>query len=679
MSRAQGWYRKLDVSTTEIRLVTIEPGEGGTPISCTMQTVRLTKESNYEALSYVWGDPKSGGKITLNNKDFRVLGNLKIALRHLRGRQPRTLWIDAICINQEDLDERASQVRLMKDIYQRAQNTVIWIGDETAESRRALAWVRCMPVTGCPPGMYMNANNPALIQNMRELQQSTKGQLRALEDLNFLCDDIALRPYWARVWVVQEAIVSPRSVIKCGHSEVSLAHLTEVIFMVVASHFMPDLAIDFPISLMPLQRIMEFTNTRLLIQDKVPIPMSHLVSWFRDSIATDARDMAYGLVGIAANGKDDLLDPNYAKTNTKEDVYRNVVEHSFKSDGNLDLITMARGSLDPKWPSWVPDWAAPVARRGMKPEEYDFADHYTLKIPPLVLGFVESSRLFSHHVTKLHKMYKTAAEDGEYQPSIFAASGSFPPKYTILRSPSRLVVEGISVDPIKAVSTIFPYWSADWLYVTLWQWEKLVVENIAGWRPANPAQKERSFEQVSNRCFQVFHDGEKPSTENFMDAKYKSLERMQRTWQSFSRKRHSPIGDAPYISGGSVSKAYLQTLVTGMKETERLTEEEYDSFWQGNSRQELVASLPFLNRIRSITKTRIFAVSDAGYIGVVPPNTQPGDKICVLFGCSVPVVIRKVENHHVFIGECYVHGIMDGEAVTKFESGRTTSITFTLH
>ncbi len=75
---------------------------------------------------------------------------------------------------------------------------------------------------------------------------------------------------------------------------------------------------------------------------------------------------------------------------------------------------------------------------------------------------------------------------------------------------------------------------------------------------------------------------------------------------------------------------------------------------------------------------RRLMASTKGYIGLVPPCFQVGDKICVLFGCSVPVILRKVGDHHIFIGESYVHGIMDGEAIKQMNDGDLSEEEFVL-
>jgi hypothetical protein len=91
----------------------------------------------HTALSYTWGDVKRTRHILVNNKLITVTGSLEVALRHLqKERDTLTLWVNAICINQEDKDEKAEQVLQIMEIYQNATQVVIWLGPAADESDR---------------------------------------------------------------------------------------------------------------------------------------------------------------------------------------------------------------------------------------------------------------------------------------------------------------------------------------------------------------------------------------------------------------------------------------------------------------------------------------------------------------------------------------------------------------
>jgi hypothetical protein len=89
----------------------------------------LKGDIKYEALSYCWGDPELQGFILLNGNAASVTVNLTRALENIRlDHGTRVLWVDALCINQEDTTERNHQVKQMGAIYQKAERVVVWLG-----------------------------------------------------------------------------------------------------------------------------------------------------------------------------------------------------------------------------------------------------------------------------------------------------------------------------------------------------------------------------------------------------------------------------------------------------------------------------------------------------------------------------------------------------------------------
>jgi hypothetical protein len=137
------------------------------------------------------------------------------------------------------------------------------------------------------------------------------------------------------------------------------------------------------------------------------------------------------------------------------------------------------------------------------------------------------------------------------------------------------------------------------------------------------------------------------------------------------RKFRPLIRDGIYVGGGTIREAYVRTLLTDRNPNgTRLTYAEYEKRWaHRNPVEEFIdVDLQVAATLRLIYLRRLM-VSEKGYIGLVPRCAQQGDMICVLFGCSFPVIIRKWNDHHVFIGDSYVHGIMDGQAIKMFNDG----------
>lgn len=114
-----------------VRLLTLSPGPPGSPIRCELMTANLANSPPFEALSYVWGDASVIKQVLLCGKPFSITTNLHSALRHLRyPDRPRSLWVDAICINQNDDEEKESQVASMPKIYAAASNLLCGWGKQ---------------------------------------------------------------------------------------------------------------------------------------------------------------------------------------------------------------------------------------------------------------------------------------------------------------------------------------------------------------------------------------------------------------------------------------------------------------------------------------------------------------------------------------------------------------------
>lgn len=122
-------YRSLNTEDREVRILHLEPGSFTDDIEIRLEVVSIENQPYYEALSYVWGTKKSPRKVLVDDTHkVEIIENLDCALRHLRYRsEHRVLWIDALCINQENDLECNSQVELMGLIYERCAEVLIWL------------------------------------------------------------------------------------------------------------------------------------------------------------------------------------------------------------------------------------------------------------------------------------------------------------------------------------------------------------------------------------------------------------------------------------------------------------------------------------------------------------------------------------------------------------------------
>lgn len=129
----------------EIHLVHLQPGDVDDVVQFSIKHANLVDDPRYEALSYVWGDPDDASEALVEGSLFstyEVRANLRSALFHLRHKnEERVIWIDALCINQRDTNERNHQVGQMGRIYSSATRVIAWLGESTASTSMAMMFI----------------------------------------------------------------------------------------------------------------------------------------------------------------------------------------------------------------------------------------------------------------------------------------------------------------------------------------------------------------------------------------------------------------------------------------------------------------------------------------------------------------------------------------------------------
>ncbi|CVK91807.1 related to heterokaryon incompatibility protein het-6 [Fusarium mangiferae] len=125
--------------TTEIRILTLERGRGDDPILCTLRPV-ARDGAEYHALSYEWEDEsKNDPFITIDDHHVQIRMNLYDALNNIRKpTEDQWLWVDAICINQSDVQEKSQQVAMMGEIFTNAVGVISWLGPARDDSNLAI-------------------------------------------------------------------------------------------------------------------------------------------------------------------------------------------------------------------------------------------------------------------------------------------------------------------------------------------------------------------------------------------------------------------------------------------------------------------------------------------------------------------------------------------------------------
>jgi len=250
-------YKQLKEPDTDLRLLKIKSvtPEG---VHCSLSVIssRRKRPIVYNALSYTWGDESLKSRIIVNDKAFYVTFNLELALRNLE--TSKHYWIDAICINQVDLEERNHQIQRMRDIYKSAQTVIVWLGRDHEPEDEEL-WFR-RDIWGFERLGKGNSETTArafnllkdlsLVGNLIFTAQSgyssrlIDSTLRSLETQSWAAlARFFKRAWFERLWVIQELESAHKAVVQCmgfradWHSVVFAAatilrppqHLTSVI------------------------------------------------------------------------------------------------------------------------------------------------------------------------------------------------------------------------------------------------------------------------------------------------------------------------------------------------------------------------------------------------------------------------------------------------------------------
>ncbi|KAI1629933.1 heterokaryon incompatibility protein-domain-containing protein [Exophiala viscosa] len=350
-------YEPLSSTSSEIRLLTLWPGSWDDDISCTVDHACVDNHPYYEALSYTWGDANDTRPIRLNGGPFQIAKNLEIALHYFRpqpGEQPRLLWVDAICINQKDLGERGQQVQKMRQIFTSARRVLAWTGEADEDSAGVLDLID--DIAKISPRHLMAAarawsTEPIPLRDGGVLDLSKRDWTSLL---NFLD-----RPYWHRVWIVQELTsATPLGPLDAGKDTLAIfcgfRSFSRYAFEMVCDfwgwaftgRFAGFKTDDFQRGARALYIYLSTSEASRLGKDPSLIELVRSVGLLE---ASDPRDRVYAVLGLTDLDKT-LIAPDYTKT--VEQVYIDLVKCCIVAYGNCNILSGNQTRRLHGGPSW---------------------------------------------------------------------------------------------------------------------------------------------------------------------------------------------------------------------------------------------------------------------------------------------------------------------------------------
>ncbi|KAF5021875.1 hypothetical protein F66182_6066 [Fusarium sp. NRRL 66182] len=207
-------YSVLQDGPKSMRIIRLAPSGKSGPVSISAELVETTWDgSTYEALSYCWGKQRKLKKMLLNGEQFEVTADLYEALEHFQlENDSRALWhlqVDAVCINQNDADEKSLQVQRMQDIYRNAEKVLVWIGQAPEHTKLAFEKVKSLLV--CDD-----------VDSQKHIWDKQGEWIDCL-------GEIIMRPYWSRAWTVQEVVLAKTALLCCGHHSIPFFDFSTVL------------------------------------------------------------------------------------------------------------------------------------------------------------------------------------------------------------------------------------------------------------------------------------------------------------------------------------------------------------------------------------------------------------------------------------------------------------------
>ncbi|KAK5659658.1 hypothetical protein OQA88_866 [Cercophora sp. LCS_1] len=581
-------YQKLPESRM-IRILELSLGQGAMELTGVLHYVSLDSSPPFHAISYAWGYNLKPFMLKTPNGGIGITISLYFGLRRLRDSGKSVwLWADAICINQGDDDEKCDQIRLMPEIFKRAAGVLAWVGQEADNSTHVMECLCDM------------ATSPMHLPEESAVWDSI--------------NSFFSRPWFQRVWVVQELVLATEVQVICGDKKASwdqiytAAQICSTEAARSTSGVMKQIAkrVSAILNLGDLRRSYQG-------QDDASQRRLHvLFDRFQHTLATKPHDKMFALLGVACDALEPEFNPDY-KTPLNQVIQR-YAEVFVKRGSALELLYRAKfrpllssSSPSPAAPtgglaSWIPDWITNMPQ-------------------PTITTWPSKRGPFSV-CTLVESEIWTAPEDN-----------------------SVLVAKGYLFDRIETVGGT-SYQSSDRI----------------------------SYLQELSRIIKARRAY--PGGDSVVDLEWKI-----------------PIGDAarPISNTGRpvnfavAYQALVEYLQLGEHTTDWKTEIQQARAMAQIKQflfrpQELRQLLwPYLHTALEFAERFADAKACAtqrGYVGIVPGTAEVGDVVAVLRGSAVPFVIKKSDKggYYTFLGECYVHGIMHGLALSVMQDLKVEDI-----
>ncbi|KAG2419779.1 hypothetical protein HFD88_004575 [Aspergillus terreus] len=606
----------------ECRILILEPGCGDEEINCRLVNVILNWRTRYEALSYAWGEPDKTDQIVCCGRIMSVRVNLHSALRHLRySNKQRFLWVDALCINQDDITERENQVQMMGSIYSKARQVLIWLGNETDDVKGAFQSLERLETQLKPllRKLYVTNRHPAL-----EVFASFFFPTReiAIQDPERRWSEIRNlfhRQWFQRIWVIQEAILAKRATVICGDNTIPWFRFERTV-KAMAVYNAEAMPIADEGMFRTLKSIMMITSARTehyargLRRLQCRRENWCLLDFLFDCRhfgVSDQRDKVFGLLGVAKDVQGRGFEPNYRES--VEQTWQRFTLWDISANRNLRVLSFGSrsdrsdGTSTYDLPSWVPDF-----------------------------GHANSAHSFARYEER-HK---------------FDATLGTKPQFRTSRNGRTLHIMGHSVDQVAQTGRLNDG--------SIGLFQSFVTRNVGKSQLLLQMEKYDERKRDKQEWIRECMDLAMKANNRFETVETEHLTRPffgmpRRLFHDFWKTMvcgHDPRGLPVGRLYATWSRDFFELLFSGHQK---------DSDWMLDK---LAGAQIFESGIEVYSQHRKFCATRHGRIGWIPANARENDLICILYGGRIPFVLRPIEGgHYILVGECYIHGLMNGEGM----------------
>jgi hypothetical protein len=611
-----------------IRLLNLHPGRPEDLICCDLQCVSLSETPEYEAISYCWGTQAGAIEIRCDGRPFMITKELAAAFTKFRREDSnRLLWVDAICINQDDTDEKNCQVPLMRTIYEKAMAVQVWLGKDTPEGLGEKAFNLLEALKNAWMSLGWKFHFSHLAANTSRLNPSS---LPSVDHPDWpVVGKLIEMPWFGRAWIIQEIVVSRTAILHCGPASLSWNDFYVAFLFGLSTGFFTirsDVICDF----LAYQHLSQLIITYHCMTDgeATALDFATLLENHRTAGATDPRDKAYALLGLSELIEDRKhgIIPDYNLQ--AAEVYEKIAKTVLEKSSTLDLLGVSKVvSRQPvgRLPSWAPDWsvwdfASSLCFRNVQGKYvFDFDATTTSSIPKHLVIKEHTLELSGHTFDRICKVgrpldpFPEPEDFDQFRIRIF-------PLVTLsiaMLNDWSFVARSLSGRKYPTGERIMDAFI-----------KTLFLGDVPGFYPM---ESERGFleEHITRVLEAIGAKLQGPRLQQFLDWRYSRALRWRIT---------DPAG--------------LGMIVT--------------AFYKPSIRMWGV-----LPNMLGRTIHRKMIRTTQGYIGLAPRLTEEGDYVALVKGGRVPLVLRPRGGQWELIGGCYLHGIMHGEG---FEESKCQDI-----